>query len=101
MPLAKLTGRKPREVAQLLVDTLPKSQHVERVEIAGPGFINFYLTSACRLGVIRRVLDGGDDYGREPEGSRENLTVEFVSANPNGPLHVGHGRGAASGASQI
>lgn len=99
MLLAKRTGRKPRELAQQLVDTLPKSQHVERVEIAGPGFINFYLTQACRLGVIRRVLDGGEDYGREPEGSRERLTVEFVSANPNGPLHVGHGRGAAYGAS--
>ncbi len=99
MPLAKLTGRKPRELAQLLVDSLPKSQHVERIEIAGPGFINFHLALACRLGVIRRVLDGGEDYGREPEGSRESLTVEFVSANPNGPLHVGHGRGAAYGAS--
>jgi len=99
MPLAKLTGRKPRELAQLLVDSLPKSQHVERIEIAGPGFINFHLAAACRLGVIRRVLDAGEDYGREPEGSRESLTVEFVSANPNGPLHVGHGRGAAYGAS--
>jgi len=99
MPLARLTGRKPRELAQQLVDTLPESQHVEKVEIAGPGFINFYLTQSCRLGVIRRVLDGGDDYGREPEGSRDSLTVEFVSANPNGPLHVGHGRGAAYGAS--
>jgi arginyl-tRNA synthetase len=86
-------------LAQLLVDTLPKSQHVERIEIAGPGFINFHLAAACRLGVIRRVLDAGEDYGREPEGSRESLTVEFVSANPNGPLHVGHGRGAAYGAS--
>jgi len=97
--LAKPTGRKPRELAQALLDTLGKSPHVARVDIAGPGFINFHISTACRLATIRRVLDAGSDYGREPEASRESITVEFVSANPNGPLHVGHGRGAAFGAS--
>ena len=97
--LAKPAGMKPRELAELLVNTLPSSQHVEKVSIAGPGFINFTLARGCRLGTIRRVFELGKDYGRAPEGSGESVTVEFVSANPNGPLHVGHGRGAAYGAS--
>ena len=97
--LAKPAGMKPRELAELLVNTLPSSQHVEKISIAGPGFINFTLARGCRLGTIRRVFELGKDYGRQPAGSRESVTVEFVSANPNGPLHVGHGRGAAYGAS--
>lgn len=99
MLLAKPAGMKPRELADLLVQTLPASQHVEKVAIAGPGFINFTLARGCRLGTIRRVFELGKDYGRVPAGSGESVTVEFVSANPNGPLHVGHGRGAAYGAS--
>ena len=99
MLLAKPAGMKPRELAELLVETLPASQHVEKVAIAGPGFINFTLARGCRLGTIRRVFELGKDYGRVPAGSGESVTVEFVSANPNGPLHVGHGRGAAYGAS--
>jgi arginyl-tRNA synthetase len=97
--LAKPAGLKPRELAELLVNTLPASQHVEKVAVAGPGFINFTLARGCRLGTVRRVFELGKDYGRVPQGSRESVTVEFVSANPNGPLHVGHGRGAAYGAS--
>ena len=99
MLLAKPCGRKPRELAEAIKASLPKSQHVEKVEIAGPGFINFTLNQNCRLGVIRRIAEQGDRYGWAPEESREHVTVEFVSANPNGPLHVGHGRGAAYGAS--
>jgi arginyl-tRNA synthetase len=97
--LAKPTGRKPRELAEEIVATLPRSQHIGKVELAGPGFINFSLNQACRLGTLRRVAEQGDRYGWQPEESRESVTVEFVSANPNGPLHVGHGRGAAFGAS--
>jgi arginyl-tRNA synthetase len=97
--LAKKTGRKPRELAEAIAATLPQSQHVERVEIAGPGFINFHLNRACRLSTLRRVFEQGDRYGFASEESLEPVTVEFVSANPNGPLHVGHGRGAAYGAS--
>jgi arginyl-tRNA synthetase len=99
MLLAKAAGRKPRELAEAIVATLPDSQHLARVEVAGPGFINFHLSSGCRLGVMRRIFERGDSYGLEPGESRESVTVEFVSANPNGPLHVGHGRGAAYGAS--
>ena len=97
--LAKTSGRKPRELAEDIIATLPRSQHVEKVTLAGPGFINFTINAACRLSTLRRIIEQGEDYGRQPEESRESVTVEFVSANPNGPLHVGHGRGAAYGAS--
>lgn len=97
--LAKPARLKPRELAELIVATLPDTQHVEKTEIAGPGFINFTLTRGCRLGTLRRVFELGKEYGRVPAGTHESITVEFVSANPNGPLHVGHGRGAAYGAS--
>jgi arginyl-tRNA synthetase len=97
--LAKRTGRKPRDLAEAIIATLPVSQHVERIEIAGPGFINFHLNRTCRLSTLRRVFEQAERYGFAQEESRESVTVEFVSANPNGPLHVGHGRGAAYGAS--
>ena len=97
--LAKPAGLKPRELAEALVDTMGDTQHVSKVEIAGPGFINFRISQPCRLATVRRVFELGADYGRQPADSRESVTVEFVSANPNGPLHVGHGRGAAYGAS--
>lgn len=99
MLLAKPLRRNPRELAQAIVDNIPHSQHIEKIELAGPGFINFHLNLACRQGVIRRVFELGDRFGWQPEDSRESITIEFVSANPNGPLHVGHGRGAAYGAS--
>ncbi len=97
--MAKKTGRKPRELAEAIAGTLPQSQHIEKVEIAGPGFINFHLNRTCRLSTLRWVFEQAERYGFAPEGSKESVTVEFVSANPNGPLHVGHGRGAAYGAS--
>jgi arginyl-tRNA synthetase len=97
--LAKPAGLKPRELAEALVANLVGSQHVSKVEVAGPGFINFTIAQTCRLATLRRVFELGADYGRQPPGTRESVTVEFVSANPNGPLHVGHGRGAAYGAS--
>jgi arginyl-tRNA synthetase len=99
MLMAKAVGRNPRELAQALLDTLPQSRLVERAEIAGPGFLNFWVSPTCLIGSVRRVIEQGDRYGWAPEESRESVTVEFVSANPNGPLHVGHGRGAAYGAS--
>jgi arginyl-tRNA synthetase len=97
--LAKATGMKPRELAEVLVANFGETQHVSRLEVAGPGFINFTISQPCRLATIRKVFEQGADYGRQPAGARESVTVEFVSANPNGPLHVGHGRGAAYGAS--
>ena len=97
--LAKPAGMKPRELAEALVENFGETQHVSKVEIAGPGFINFRISQPCRLATVRRVFELGAEYGRQPAASRESVTVEFVSANPNGPLHVGHGRGAAYGAS--
>ncbi len=95
--LAKSARRNPRELAQALVARLPESQQVARVEVAGPGFINFFLTSAALQAVVPRILDAGDGYGRSQTGAGRRVLVEFVSANPTGPLHVGHGRGAAFG----
>jgi arginyl-tRNA synthetase len=97
--LAKAAGLPPRELAQQLVANFGETQHVSKVEIAGPGFINFKISQPCRLATIRRIFEQGANYGRQEPESRESVTVEFVSANPNGPLHVGHGRGAAYGAS--
>jgi arginyl-tRNA synthetase len=96
--LAKQARRKPRELAELIVGRLPESAKIMRVEIAGPGFINFFMTPAAFQSVVGEVLDAGEAYGHSPIGDGKSVLVEFVSANPTGPLHVGHGRGAAYGA---
>ncbi|PSJ22968.1 arginine--tRNA ligase [Halomonas sp. ND22Bw] len=95
--LAKPAGRKPRELAEALVEALPASDAVSKVEIAGPGFVNFFAATDAAAQVIRQVLDEGDTFGRSLSGQGQKVQVEFVSANPTGPLHVGHGRGAAIG----
>jgi arginyl-tRNA synthetase len=97
MLLAKPAKRKPRDLAQVLVDALPASDAIDKVDIAGPGFINFFLKPAAIQAVTRQVLAEGDAYGHEEPGRRGRVMVEFVSANPTGPMHVGHGRGAAYG----
>ncbi len=97
--LGKRLGINPRELAEKLKSHLLASRHVEKVEVAGPGFLNFFQTRSSLQSLVRRVLAQGHEYGREPADSRSSVTVEFVSANPTGPLHVGHGRGAAYGAS--
>ena len=99
MHAAKALRCSPREIATLIRDQLPDSPAVERVEIAGAGFLNFLLRPAARREVVRRVLSQGEAYGRGSFGGGRRVQVEFVSANPTGPLHVGHGRGAAYGAS--
>jgi arginyl-tRNA synthetase len=99
MVLAKQAGVPPRELAEAIIERVPKSRQVERMEIAGPGFINIFLQRCALTGVIRDALRHGDKYGRLRRPGRNRITVEFVSANPTGPLHVGHGRGAAYGAS--
>ncbi len=98
LTLSKVARRKPRELAEALVAALPESDQVDRVEIAGPGFINFHLSPAAWYAVVGTVLEAGDAYGRSELGGGRPVQVEFVSANPTGPLHVGHGRGAAYGA---
>ncbi len=99
LQLAKPMRMNPREVAQRLVNELPPSPWVAKAEIAGAGFINLFITTAARQQPLRSALTLGENYGRSSLGKHAKVQVEFVSANPTGPLHVGHGRGAAYGAS--
>ena len=98
MTLAKPARAKPREIAEKLVAALAGDGHVKKVEIAGPGFINFFLGPGAYHAVIEEILEQGESWGRSEIGAGKRVQVEFVSANPTGPLHVGHGRGAAYGA---
>ncbi|KTD61545.1 arginine--tRNA ligase [Legionella spiritensis] len=98
MVLAKPCRQSPRQLAQLLISHLPEHPSLLRTEIAGPGFINFFMNSTSLLQVIQQVLHEGEAYGRVDIGQGRKVILEFVSANPTGPLHVGHGRGAAFGA---
>ena len=98
LTLAKTLGQKPRAIAERLVANLElASTVIRKTEIAGPGFINFFLVEAQVVGVLPSILAAGGSYGKSDLGRRQNINVEFVSANPTGPLHVGHGRGAALG----
>ncbi|MFT5690752.1 MAG: arginyl-tRNA synthetase [Oceanicoccus sp.] len=102
LTLAKTAKKPPREIAQLIIDNLPASTKLAKTEIAGPGFINFYLNEAAASAVVTEILTqkekfGTNTSGRNTDGSKKKVQVEFVSANPTGPLHVGHGRGAAVG----
>ena len=98
LTLARHARRKPRELAQDIVRYLPSSDSIARVEVAGPGFINFFLTAAAFQHVVTEIHEAGEAFGRSTIGDGRTVQVEFVSANPTGPLHVGHGRGAAYGA---
>lgn len=99
LQLAKTLKRAPRDIAAQLVAALPASPCLERAEVAGAGFINFFLKRSFKQDTVNRVLRAGPAYGFVPLGRKKRVLVEFVSANPTGPLHVGHGRGAAYGAS--
>ncbi len=99
MVLAREAKIPPRELAQAIVDRLPNSRQVAKAELAGPGFINFFIDHLALSGIVRDILRKGRKYGHVSARPDLNVTVEFVSANPTGPLHVGHGRGAAYGAS--
>jgi arginyl-tRNA synthetase len=102
MMLAKPLKKNPRELATLIIERLPTSPFIEKVEIAGAGFINFYLNAKARTFIIHEILKSLDAYGQntsghDEKGKPQKVQIEFVSANPTGPLHVGHGRGAAIG----
>lgn len=97
MMLSKVAKRNPRELAGEITKALPQHEDVEKVEIAGPGFINFHLTSASAFSLIEQVHEMGAEFGKHQKTEHNKVQVEFVSANPTGPLHVGHGRGAAYG----
>ncbi len=96
--LARAEKKAPRKIAEALVAALGAGDGLwRRIEIAGPGFINFFLSNRCWYGVLDDVVRAGDSYGRCQVGAGKKVMVEFVSANPTGPLHIGHGRGAATG----
>ena len=96
-PVEGTARAKPRELAEKLVAALPANTLVEKVEIAGPGFINFFLAAGAYHAEVRRIMTEGDAYGRNRSGNGKTAGVEFVSANPTGPPHVGHGRAGARG----
>ena len=98
MQLAKPAKRPPREIADALIAALPANDVVREAVVAGPGFVNFFEAEGAGSRVVADVLERGAEYGRSALGDGRRVQVEFVSANPTGPLHVGHGRGAALGA---
>ncbi|WP_024298689.1 arginine--tRNA ligase [Methylomicrobium lacus] len=95
--LAKPAKSNPRQLADKIVAALPQDDAVTKVEIAGPGFINFFIDPVGQYDIIRAIHDQGVEFGTSKAGAGKRVQVEFVSANPTGPLHVGHGRGAAYG----
>jgi arginyl-tRNA synthetase len=97
LTLAKPARCNPRQLAEKLVAALPQSDNLTRTEIAGPGFINFFISEASTSSLLTTILEQKENYGRNNEGAGRKVQVEFVSANPTGPLHIGHGRGAAVG----
>lgn len=96
--IAKKAQRNPREVAEWIKQALPPSENITKVEIAGPGFINFFMSPAAFYSIIPTILTKKESFGRSTKGGGKRVLVEFVSSNPTGPLHVGHGRHAAYGA---
>lgn len=99
MQLARPMKRNPRDIALALVAALPASPYLDKAEVAGAGFVNLHLKPAAKQRVVHDVLENERAFGRTNLGRGRKVQVEFVSANPTGPLHVGHGRGAAYGAS--
>jgi len=97
MQLSRLLKRNPRELAQELIAALPASNWLEAAEVAGPGFINLRVQPAAKQHIVKTIFAGGDGYGLDNRGQNQPVLIEFVSANPTGPLHVGHGRQAALG----
>ncbi len=98
MRLAKSARSNPRQLAMAIIEQLPDSELIDKVEIAGPGFINFHVGAAAFRAELRNIVAGGESFGQLPRRERPRVLLEFVSANPTGPLHVGHGRHAAYGA---
>ncbi len=94
---SKAAGINPRQLAEQLVAAIPAADFISEVSIAGPGFINFRVASDAQSAIVERILSEGEQFGRSTIGEQKKVQVEFVSANPTGPLHVGHGRGAAYG----
>jgi arginyl-tRNA synthetase len=97
LALAKPSGKSPREIANLIVGTLQKDSNIEKVEIAGPGFINMTLVKASQGAIVKNILSEKENFGRVKVLAGQKINLEFISANPTGPLHLGHTRWAAVG----
>ena len=97
MIVAKKKGENPKELAQKIIKLIPSEDWLEKVEIAGPGFLNFFLTKQGNLNYLKNLLRDKKSYFPFEESNKKNILIEYVSSNPTGPLHVGHGRGAAFG----
>ena len=98
MQLARVAKKAPRMIAEALIEHFDRSKaSIEKIELAGPGFINFYMDNAYLTDLIPTVLEAGEKYGETNVGGKQKVQVEFVSANPTGDLHLGHARGAAVG----
>jgi len=97
MMLAKPTQFNPRQLAERIVAAIPEDSAITKIEIAGPGFINFFINPDAQFEIIKQIHQAGQEFGLSQVGAGKKVQVEFVSANPTGPLHVGHGRGAAYG----
>jgi arginyl-tRNA synthetase len=95
--LAKPLKQNPRAIATQIIEALPASEYIAKTEVAGAGFINFFLNAQSQQAIVKDILKAGANFGRNNFGNNQKVQVEFVSANPTGPLHVGHGRGAAVG----
>lgn len=96
--IAKQARTNPRELANKITRVIPEDDSITKIEVAGPGFINFFVAPQAQLDIVRQIHDQGDQFGESQLGKGQKVLIEFVSANPTGPLHVGHGRGAAYGA---
>lgn len=94
---AKKKGENPKELAKKIIDSITKEDWIEKIELAGPGFINFFLSKKANLRYLREILDNKESFFPYEEKNKKNILIEYVSSNPTGPLHVGHGRGAAFG----
>ncbi len=99
LALAKRAGEPPRELAKRIIAAIPASDIVTDMQIAGPGFINFFIAADAWRSLVPEIVAAGDAYGRSEAGGGRTVLIEFVSANPTGPLHIGHGRNAAFGSS--
>ena len=94
---AKKKGENPKELAKKIIDSITKEDWIEKIELAGPGFINFFLSKKANLRYLKEILDNKESFFPYEEKNKKNILIEYVSSNPTGPLHVGHGRGAAFG----
>ena len=97
MLLAKPLKKNPREIAENIINAITQNDFFNKIEIAGAGFINFYLNNDVLVSLIQNICKKKDTFGSNQQGNNQKIQIEFVSANPTGPLHVGHGRGAAIG----